>query len=65
MFCCGSSWGIGVYTIREAGQEMLIYGFPPKDMDPHDFSPDWECCTANELEAWKHAKEHWSKDVKE
>lgn len=59
MFCCGSSWGIGVYKTMYGKDVMELYGFPPKDMNPNDFSPDWECCTKEELEAWEEAKKNW------
>lgn len=60
MFCCGSSWGLGAYTLREDGQEINLYGYPPKGMNPNDYCPDWECCTKEEIEAWEHAKKNWS-----
>lgn len=62
MFSCGSSWGIGAYTLIEDGKELLMYGYPPKDMNPNDYSPDLECCTLKELWAWQEAKENWSKN---
>lgn len=54
-FACGSSWGIGVYEtgIEEVGS---IYGFPPRDLDPHDFCPDYECCSDEEIADWEKAK---------
>ena len=55
MFFCGSSWGIGVYTI----DNDMTYGYPPRDMNPHDFSPDYECCTEKEIKAWETAKANW------
>lgn len=56
---CGSPWGIGVYTHCHDSEcgcgGEAIYGFPPKRMNPHDFSPDPECCSDHEIEAWKEA----------
>ncbi len=53
---CGSPWGIGVY---DTGDEEfgLIYGFPPKNLDPHDFSPDYESCSEEEIASWELAKQ--------
>lgn len=31
-----------------------LYGFPCVT-DPNDFSPDYECCSSAEIEAWKRA----------
>jgi len=54
---CSSPWGIGTYNfVWEDGEEESIYGFPTQNTDPHDFSPDEECCTEKEIENWKLAK---------
>jgi hypothetical protein len=56
---CSSPWGIGVYTVKfEEGPES-IYGYPPTDMDPNDFAPDYQCCAPAEIAAWKAALEAW------
>ena len=54
---CGSPWGIGTYKYGEDedGNDERIYGFPPSEMNPHDFDPDRECCTAAEIKAWEDA----------
>lgn len=57
IYACGSPWGIGVYTIE--GES--IYGYPPRDMNPHDFDPDPECCLADEIAAWKAACAAWDR----
>ena len=51
---CGSPWGVGVYVYD--GEE--IYGYGCVD-NPHDFTPDEECCTAEEISAWKQACADW------
>lgn len=58
MLLCGSPWGIGSYTCTEYG---LVYGYSPRNINPHDFIPDYECCTEKEIEAWTKAKEEWNK----
>lgn len=35
-----------------------IYGFPCVE-NPHDFSPDRECCTPEEIAFWEDAKKRW------
>lgn len=35
-----------------------IYGFPCVE-NPHDFSPDRECCTVEEIAFWEEAKHRW------
>lgn len=35
-----------------------IYGFPCVE-NPHDFTPDSECCTAEEIAFWEQAKRRW------
>lgn len=53
---CGSSWGVGVY---DTGTEEfgVLYGFPPRNLDPHDFTPDFESCSPAEVKAWREAKQ--------
>lgn len=51
-FACGSHWGIGVYKTGIKDYEE-IYGFAPKNLDPHDFCPDYECCSEDEIKAWE------------
>jgi len=34
------------------------YGFPCVE-NPHDFSPDEECCTPEEIAFWEDAKKRW------
>jgi hypothetical protein len=60
MFCCGSSWGIGVYKTYDPEYEDL-YGYPPTDMNPYDYHPDPECCFPKEITAWEEAKKEWDK----
>lgn len=35
-----------------------VYGFPCVE-NPHDFTPDPECCTADEIAFWENAKVRW------
>lgn len=35
-----------------------IYGFPCVE-NPHDFTPDSECCTPAEIAFWEDAKKRW------
>ena len=35
-----------------------IYGFPCVE-NPHDFTPDEECCTPEEIAFWEDAKKRW------
>lgn len=35
-----------------------IYGFPCVE-NPHDFTPDLECCTPEEVVFWQEAKDRW------
>lgn len=35
-----------------------IYGFPCVE-DPHDFTPDSESCTPEEIAFWENAKKRW------
>ena len=57
---CGSPWGIGVYFHCHrrrcfcGGQP--VYGFPPSQMNPEDFTPDRESCTPEEIAAWEEAR---------
>jgi len=59
---CTAPWGIGSYTYRwtEDGveHEEPGYGFyqPP---NPHDFYPDGESCTPEEIAAHREACEAW------
>ena len=54
---CGSPWGIGVYYHCHDPECFCdgesVYGFPPKVMNPEDFTLDEESCTENEIAAWK------------
>lgn len=34
------------------------YGFPCVE-DPHDFTPDAECCTPEEIAFWENSKKRW------
>lgn len=53
---CEHPWGIGSYSVPEWGEYgASIYGHP-FGVDPHDFFPDDECCTADELAAHAAAK---------
>lgn len=36
----------------------VVYGFPCVE-NPNDFSPDTECCTAEEIAFWEDAKRRW------
>jgi hypothetical protein len=49
-------------SLFEDGPEN-IYGYPPTDMNPHDFNPDHECCTPAEIAAWNAARERWDADA--
>jgi hypothetical protein len=35
-----------------------VYGFPCVE-NPHDFTPDSECCTPAEIAFWEDAKKRW------
>jgi hypothetical protein len=35
-----------------------VYGFPCVE-NPHDFIPDTECCTPEEIAFWEEAKRRW------
>jgi hypothetical protein len=60
VLACGSPWGIGTYMwLDEHGSMDASYGFPDPSMNPHDFSPDRECCTEAEVAAWEAAKVAW------
>ena len=64
---CGSPWGVGVYTYRYTDddgteREESMYGFGPT-ANPHDFSPDHECCTPDEIEAHRAACEAWDAEA--
>lgn len=43
--------------------KQIGYGFFPGG-DPRDFTPDSECCTAEEKAAWKEACEQWNRGEK-
>lgn len=50
------SWGIGAYVYKnEIGEEEVGYGY--FHGNPHDFTPDPELCSAEEIAAWEKAKE--------
>ncbi len=55
---CGTlGWGFGTYNHKdETGKEDVGYGFPRRGMNPNDFHPDRECCTAEEIEKWERDK---------
>jgi hypothetical protein len=36
-----------------------VYGFPCVE-NPHDFTPDAECCTPEEIAFWEDAKKRWN-----
>jgi hypothetical protein len=58
---CGNGWGIGSYVyIDEEGEEQFGYGFFRPE-NPHDFSPDPQCCREEEIEAHKKACEEWDR----
>lgn len=38
--------------------EETVYGFPCVE-NPHDFTPDPECCTPEEIAFWEEAKKRW------
>ena len=60
--CQRLPWGIGTYKfLNEEGQPDIGYGFPWPGMNPHDFTPEEDQCTAKEIQCWKDAKEEWSK----
>lgn len=58
---CGSSWGMGVTTFPpgdeyyEFDPSGSIYGFGMGG-DPHDFEPDYESNSPEEIKAWEDAK---------
>jgi hypothetical protein len=35
-----------------------VYGFPCVE-NPHDFTPDSQCCTPTEIAFWEDAKKRW------
>jgi hypothetical protein len=39
-------------------REECVYGFPCVE-NPHNFSPDGEVCTPEEIAYWKDAKRRW------
>ena len=65
---CGSPWGMGAYyhchdeTCFCGGESF--YGFPPDEMNPEDFTPDFESCTPKELAAYEEALRVWRTVVK-
>jgi hypothetical protein len=59
---CSSPWGIGVYTLEYEDGPESIYGYPPVSMNPHDFEPDTECCTPEEIAEWEAACVQWDSD---
>lgn len=61
VFLCGSSWGIGSYTHTTSDGDVIHgYGlFYPEN--PHDFTPDVDCCTPEEIENHRKACEDWDK----
>ena len=58
------SWGLGVNHFDDPKE--TCYGYPCVS-DPRDFSPDYECCTKEEIENWERdclaaknaSKEEW------
>lgn len=60
---CGSSWGIGgYYHCHDESCECGgygVYGFPPREMNPENFTPDEESCTEKEIASWEEALAAW------
>lgn len=60
---CGSPWGIGsYYHCHDAAcwcEGESVYGFPPSEMNPEDFTPDPESCTTAEITAHLDALRAW------
>lgn len=59
---CQSPWGIGGYRAwdEDAGEWVWLYGlYRPEN--PHDFSPDYENCSAAEINQWMRDLEAWDK----
>lgn len=56
-FACGGAWGMGIkrYPDMEGTEFEYIYGYGGGG-DPHDFEPDEECNTPEEIAAWEKAK---------
>lgn len=52
---CGSAWGVGTYDTGDP-EWGVLYGFAPTNIDPHDFWPDEESCSPQEIAAWRAAK---------
>jgi hypothetical protein len=59
---CSSPWGIGTYTVDWGDGPEPMYGFPSPIMNPHDFAPDHQCCTPEELAAWRAALTAWDEE---
>lgn len=56
VIACGHSWGIGTYKYKdENGNEEIGYGLGYRPQNPHDFFPDRECCTIEEISAHREA----------
>jgi hypothetical protein len=57
-WACGGSWGMGIkyHPDMEGTEFESTYGYGGSG-DPHDFSPDYECNTTEEIKAWEAAKE--------
>lgn len=60
---CGSPWGIGVTTFTPEEAEAFgidsVYGYGNREGNPHNFQPDEECCSAEEIAAWRKACDEW------
>jgi len=60
---CGSPWGIGgYYHCHDSAcfcEGREVYGFPPSEMNPEDFTPDEDSCTPKELAAHAEALAVW------
>ena len=53
---CTTPWGIGTVIYHFEEGDEIIYGFPHSNCDPHDFFPDIECCSPEEIAAWEECK---------
>lgn len=62
VFVCGHSWGIGGCRVwnKEIHDWEWMYGlYRPEN--PHDFSPDYENCSRDEIENWLRDMEAWDR----
>lgn len=59
---CGHSWGIGTYRVPEEFRQEFGefgYGIGVRPENPHDFWPDVEACSQEELAAHAEACRAW------